>query len=71
MPDQSTSIHWHGLSQNGSQYYDGVPYVTQCPILPGATFRYNFVADRAGTYFYHSHIGKWLKIYKLRIDILT
>ena len=21
---------------NGDQYYDGVPYVTQCPINPGA-----------------------------------
>ncbi|CAH1400298.1 unnamed protein product [Nezara viridula] len=57
MPDETTTIHWHGFTQNGSQYYDGVPFVTQCPILPGTTFRYNFVADTAGTYFYHSHIA--------------
>ncbi|XP_014284391.1 uncharacterized protein [Halyomorpha halys] len=55
MPDETTSIHWHGINQNGSQYCDGVPYVTQCPILPGTTFRYDFRARRAGTYYYHSH----------------
>ncbi|XP_014291985.1 uncharacterized protein [Halyomorpha halys] len=57
IPDETTAIHWHGMSQNGSQFHDGVPYVTQCPILPGTTFRYDFIADSAGTYFYHSHIG--------------
>lgn len=57
MPDESTSIHFHGVSQMGSQYYDGVPYVTQCPINPGQTFRYIFMADMAGTFYYHSHTG--------------
>ncbi|XP_014291977.1 uncharacterized protein [Halyomorpha halys] len=57
MPDESTSIHFHGVSQKGSQYYDGVPYVTQCPISPGQTFRYIFEADMAGTFYYHSHTG--------------
>ncbi|XP_070529814.1 uncharacterized protein [Cardiocondyla obscurior] len=33
------SIHWHGIFQNGYQYYDGVPYLTQCPILSANTFR--------------------------------
>ncbi|EZA47393.1 Laccase-2 [Ooceraea biroi] len=33
------SIHWHGVFQNGYQYYDGVPYLTQCPILSADTFR--------------------------------
>lgn len=59
MPDETTSIHWHGINQYGSQYYDGVPYVTQCPILPGTSFRYDFKATEAGTYFYHSHVGEW------------
>ncbi|CAH1400299.1 unnamed protein product [Nezara viridula] len=57
MPDEATTIHWHGLRMNGHQYYDGVPYVTQCPIQPGNTFRYIFTADEAGTFFYHSHVG--------------
>lgn len=33
------AIHWHGLYQKGFQYYDGVPFVTQCPISGGTSFR--------------------------------
>lgn len=33
------TIHWHGIFQNGFQFYDGVPYVTQCPIASSSTFR--------------------------------
>lgn len=51
------TIHWHGIFQNGSQYYDGVPYLTQCPILSANTFRYQFMANNSGTHFYHSHIS--------------
>ncbi|XP_011642479.1 laccase-1-like [Pogonomyrmex barbatus] len=50
-----TSIHWHGIFQNGYQYYDGVPYLTQCPILSANTFRYQFKVKNSGTHFYHSH----------------
>ncbi|XP_070529813.1 uncharacterized protein [Cardiocondyla obscurior] len=49
------SIHWHGIFQNGYQYYDGVPYLTQCPILSANTFRYQFRVKNSGTHFYHSH----------------
>lgn len=34
------SIHWHGIFQNGFQYFDGVPFLTQCPIPSTNTFRY-------------------------------
>jgi FtsP/CotA-like multicopper oxidase with cupredoxin domain len=34
---------------------DGIPDVTQKPILPGETFTYEFVARPAGSYMYHSH----------------
>ncbi|XP_006614218.1 laccase-5-like [Apis dorsata] len=51
------TIHWHGLFQNGFQFYDGVPYVTQCPIASSSTFRYDFVVKNSGTHFYHSHIS--------------
>ncbi|XP_034935570.1 iron transport multicopper oxidase FET5-like isoform X2 [Chelonus insularis] len=34
---------------------DGVPMVTQCPILPFSSFRYNFNAEQTGTYFYSAH----------------
>ncbi|XP_025836116.1 laccase-like isoform X3 [Agrilus planipennis] len=53
----STSMHWHGFHQTGTPYMDGVPYVTQCPIQPGATFRYHFKAENYGTHFWHSHSG--------------
>nr|CAD7586405.1 unnamed protein product [Timema genevievae] len=35
-------IHWHGLLQEGSQYYDGVPMLTQCAVQFPDTFRYQF-----------------------------
>jgi len=34
---------------------DGVPFITQPPIKPGATFTYEFPAKNAGTHMYHSH----------------
>ncbi|SCU79512.1 LAFA_0B03620g1_1 [Lachancea sp. 'fantastica'] len=54
--DRNTSLHFHGLFQNGTNQMDGPPMVTQCPIGPGDTFLYNFtVEDNVGTYWYHSH----------------
>lgn len=40
MEGMEVTIHWHGITQRGSQYYDGVPFVTQCPIQQGNTFRF-------------------------------
>ncbi len=32
--------------------------MTQCPISPGHSFKYDFsVPQQAGTFWYHSHIG--------------
>ncbi|XP_063975902.1 uncharacterized protein LOC135161862 [Diachasmimorpha longicaudata] len=53
----SITIHWHGVYQKDYQYYDGVPFVTQCPIIHGTTFRYRWRAQNAGTHFYHAHTG--------------
>lgn len=39
MEGMEVTIHWHGIWQRGTQYYDGVPFVTQCPIQQGNTFR--------------------------------
>lgn len=44
MPDQSTSLHFHGLFMNGTAHMDGPSMVTQCPIPPGGSFTYNFTA---------------------------
>ncbi|KII86082.1 hypothetical protein PLICRDRAFT_115284 [Plicaturopsis crispa FD-325 SS-3] len=53
-----TSVHWHGISQNGTNFEDGTSSVTQCPITPGNSFTYNFtVPDQAGTFWYHSHLS--------------
>nr|XP_023019016.1 laccase-1-like [Leptinotarsa decemlineata] len=57
MGSEATTMHWHGQHQRETPYMDGVPYVTQCPILPHNTFRYTFKAEQAGTHFWHSHIG--------------
>lgn len=61
MSAESTSVHWHGQHQRLHPYMDGVPHVTQCPIPPGNTFRYEFEAENPGTQFWHSHIGKKTK----------
>lgn len=54
---EEVSIHWHGIEQFGTPAMDGVPFVTQCPILPGQSFNYTFTPRIGGTYFYHSHSG--------------
>lgn len=58
MDGTATTIHWHGLRQFGTPFSDGVPFITQCPIYYGTTFRYSFHADDAGTHLYHSHAGQ-------------
>jgi FtsP/CotA-like multicopper oxidase with cupredoxin domain len=50
---ESSSIHWHGL--NVPNAMDGVPFITQDPIKPGATFTYEFPLTNSGTHMYHSH----------------
>jgi FtsP/CotA-like multicopper oxidase with cupredoxin domain len=50
-----TSIHWHGLVL--PNLMDGVPFVTQNPILPGESFRYDFPLKQSGPYWMHSHYG--------------
>lgn len=56
--NKNTSLHFHGIFQNGTNYMDGPQMVTQCPIAPNDTYLYNFtVPDQAGTFWYHSHTG--------------
>ncbi|MCB2181281.1 MAG: multicopper oxidase domain-containing protein [Desulfobulbaceae bacterium] len=51
--DEETSIHWHGILLPNQ--YDGVPYVTTMPILPGKDHTFTFELKHSGTYWYHSH----------------
>ncbi|HEX8561752.1 MAG TPA: multicopper oxidase domain-containing protein [Flavobacterium sp.] len=55
MMEKETSIHWHGVFLPNQ--YDGVPYLTQMPIAPRASFVYKFKVIQNGTYWYHSHTG--------------
>ena len=48
-----TSIHWHGLILPNPM--DGVPFLTQNPIEPGESQRYDFPLQQSGTYWMHSH----------------
>ncbi|SNB45368.1 copper resistance system multicopper oxidase [Geobacter sp. DSM 9736] len=53
MPDQPTSVHWHGILLPHEM--DGVPGVSFAGIAPGETFTYRFTLKQSGTYWYHSH----------------
>lgn len=51
---QPTTVHWHGVRVPNRM--DGVPGVTQPPITPGTGFTYEFVAQDAGTFWFHPHL---------------
>ena len=48
-----TTIHWHGLRLDNAS--DGVPGITQDPVEPGETFRYEVHFKDPGIYWYHPH----------------
>ncbi len=49
-------LHFHGLTVPNDM--DGVPYVTQPPIMPGESWIYEFeIVDPPGFYVYHSHFN--------------
>ena len=52
VPDGVT-LHWHGVDVPNAE--DGVAGVTQDAVPPGDSHVYRFVADDAGSYWYHSH----------------
>ncbi len=51
--DDPTTIHWHGIDVPFGM--DGVPMMGVDPVLPGESFRYEFVVDKSGTFWYHPH----------------
>ena len=52
--DMETTVHWHGLRLDNR--FDGVPGLTQDPVLPGETFDYTIRFPDAGIYWYHPHV---------------
>ncbi|KAK2036389.1 multicopper oxidase [Colletotrichum somersetense] len=53
--NQTTGIHFHGISQISTNLMDGASSVNQCPLPPGMTMTYSFTADAGGTFWWHSH----------------
>jgi len=54
--NETTGIHWHGINQVTTEEMDGPSGVAQCPVAPGSSITYQFVADIAGTYWCKSEI---------------
>jgi FtsP/CotA-like multicopper oxidase with cupredoxin domain len=52
--DQPSTIHWHGLRLDHRM--DGVPHLSQHPVVPGDTFNYTITFPDAGLYWYHPHV---------------
>lgn len=57
IPNNGTTIHWHGVRQLNTVGQDGVPGVTQCPIAPNEQLTYNFQVTQYGSTWYHSHFS--------------
>jgi len=52
--DETTGVHMHGIEFD-DWHMDGIPFLTQPPIIPGETFAYEFTATPHGSHMYHSH----------------
>lgn len=58
--NEPTTVHWHGIIlPNGM---DGVTGLTQAPIKPGETFKYEFTLKQNGTFMYHPHADEMVQI---------
>lgn len=53
--DQPTTLHFHGVRVPNSM--DGVPVITQDPVMPGESFTYEFTLKNSGTHMYHPHFN--------------
>jgi FtsP/CotA-like multicopper oxidase with cupredoxin domain len=52
------TLHFHGLAMaGGAAWYDGVPFLHQCPVAPGGgRMAYRFRVDEGpGTFWVHAH----------------
>jgi FtsP/CotA-like multicopper oxidase with cupredoxin domain len=53
--DQPTTLHFHGVRVPNAM--DGVPVLTQDPVMPGESFTYEFTLRNSGTHMYHPHFN--------------
>jgi FtsP/CotA-like multicopper oxidase with cupredoxin domain len=44
--DSTVAVHWHGISQHGTPFMDGASMVTQFPIVPMQSFRYEVRVEK-------------------------
>lgn len=49
LQNNGTGIHWHGVRQLNSNWEDGVPGLTECPLAPGQSKVYQWQATQYGT----------------------
>lgn len=54
-PSEGVTIHYHGLTMQDQPYADGTATVSACNVGPMQTFVQEFVADNAGTHYWHGH----------------
>lgn len=54
-PSEGVSIHYHGMLMQDQPYADGTSGITTCVVGPMQTFEHTFVADNAGTHYWHGH----------------
>lgn len=52
--DQNTTIHWHGMRHNVKD--DGVPGISQNPVVAGDSYEYNLFFPDSGIFWYHPHV---------------
>ena len=57
MPDNGTSLHFHGVRQLGTNPSDGAAGVTECALAPGDSRIYQWQAVTYGSSWYHSHFS--------------
>ena len=58
--DVPTAIHPHGLVVPVAM--DGVPGLTQDPVMPGESFTYEYTLRNAGSHMYHSHFDSAVQV---------
>jgi suppressor of ftsI len=51
---EPTTVHWHGLRHESKD--DGVPGVSQDPVLPGQSYIYTLRFPDEGVFWYHPHM---------------
>lgn len=58
--DLPTTIHWHGIRVDSR--FDGTPGMSQDPIAPGDSFRYEVTVPDDGIFWYHPHVREDIQL---------